>query len=365
MTRPAVWAEVDLDRIRRNTQRLKALLEPETLLLAVVKAGGYGHGGTQSAKAAIAGGADWLAVARVEEGEELRAAGIEHPVLLLSQPPTGSAERIIRANLVPTIYSVSSAEELSLAGIRLPVHIKVDTGMHRYGVLPEELLATFDEINALPNIEIQGIWSHLAVSEEIHNSFTKQQYERFLDALEELGPRADGLIKHLANSAGILTLPDGHFDMVRAGIAIYGIHPSLELAERIELEPAMSLKSEVALVKRVGAGESISYGQHYSTKSETTIVTVPAGYADGVRRGLSDGGEVLIRGRRHPIAGSITMDHLMADAGDAEVSVGDEVVILGRQGGEEITAHEIAAHLGTIPYEVVCGIDHRVPRVYR
>lgn len=366
-----VWVEVDLGRIRENVAKLKSLLDKKTLLLAVVKANAYGHGDVAVAKAAVEGGADWLGVARIHEGSALRHAGVSEPILLMAEPPAAAVAAAIEADLVPTLYTELLTRAFSEAAVKsrrtIGVHVKVDTGMHRYGVAPEDAEAFVKSVESFEGLELQGIWSHFADAGDVLTPFTKKQLERFLQVLESLGPRgqgAGGLIRHLANSAGALSLPESHFDMVRTGIAVYGIHPDASGAGVTDLEPAMSLKSRVGMVKRLGAGEGISYGLRYTTSAETTVVTVPCGYADGLSRALSNKGEILIRGRRHRISGTITMDHFLADVGDARVEVGDEVVLLGRQGIEEITAVEIANLLGTIPYEVVCGVSARVPRVY-
>lgn len=364
----ALWAEVDVAKIKRNVASLRSLLPPATRLLAVVKANGYGHGDAPVAAAAVEGGAEWLGVARVDEGRSLRDSGISNSVLLLAEPPPTSIDAVFDLDLTPTVYSEDLALELSSHAQRRntnrSVHLKVDTGMHRYGVQPEDFVSFFDRVAGLKGLEIAGIWSHFAVAEDVLNPYTKQQYARFLDILDALGTRVDGLIKHLANSAGTITFPEAHLDMVRAGIAVYGIHPSRDLAERIPLEPALSFKSRVGHVKRLAMGEAISYGQTYSLPRDATVVTIPCGYADGLRRALSNKGAVLIGGKRYQICGNITMDHFLVDVGDDEIEVADEAVMIGRQGGNEITAHEIADLLGTIPYEVVCGISARVPRFY-
>lgn len=368
MSENYVWAEVDLSSIRANAARLKELLAPRTKLLAVVKANGYGHGDVEVARAAIAGGAEWLGVARVDEGASLREAGIESPILLLAEPPLASVALAAELGLVLTVYTEKIAEAAAKHASRskrdVSVHVKVDTGMHRYGILMDRAVPFVRGLLATRGLSVEGIWSHFAVAEDVLNPFTKQQYERFLDILEAAGPEADHLMKHLANSAATMTFPDSHFDMVRCGIAIYGIHPSPELEYRVKLNPALSFKSRVSYVKRLPGGEPLSYGQRYVTPKETNIATVPCGYADGLRRGLTNEGDVLIGGRRYRISGTVTMDHLLVDVGDEDVAPGDEVVLLGRQGTESVSAHEVAARLSTIPYEVVCGIGARVPRVY-
>ncbi|HWD10153.1 MAG TPA: alanine racemase [Actinomycetota bacterium] len=364
----AVWAEVDLGKVRRNVERLRSLLSPETRLLAVVKADGYGHGAVPCARAALAGGAAMLGVARVPEGAALREAGIDAPVLLLAEQPDRAVPHAVGLGLIHTVYTRQGLDCIAAAaraaGTSAPVHVKVDTGMHRYGAQPQDVLGLIGAAQNTEGIELSGIWSHFAVAEDVLNPYTKQQFELFCDVLDALGPRQAGLTRHLANSAGLMTFPEAHFDLVRTGIAVYGIHPSPELADRVALEPAMSFKSRVGLTRRLAAGESISYGQRYLMPAEGVVASIPAGYADGVRRALTNTGEVLIRGQRHQISGTVTMDHLMVDAGEADIHPGDEVVLLGRQGGEELTAHDVARSLGTIPYEVVCGISARVPRVY-
>lgn len=363
----ALWAEVDLGRIRRNISRVKALLKPGTRLLAVVKANAYGHGEVEAAGAALEGGADWLGVARVQEGAALRRAGIGCPILLLAQPPVDALVVAAEHDLTLTVYTEAAARAWSDLGgptKRLKCHLKVDTGMHRYGVAPDDAAGFIDLLRSLEGVELEGIWTHFAVAEDVGNSFTSQQHKVFLELLDSLGPRAGGLIRHMSNSAGSLSLPPAHLDMVRTGIAGYGIYPSPALSDRVELEPAMSLKSRVGMVKRLPAGESISYGQRYTLQRDAFVATVPCGYADGLRRALGNVGEVIVRGKRYRISGTITMDHFLIDTGDDELEVGEEVVILGRQGDEEISAQQMADQLGTNPYEVVCGISARVRRVY-
>jgi alanine racemase len=250
------------------------------------------------------------------------------------------------------------------SGKRIRAHMKVDTGMHRYGVPCERAVGFLGLLNSLQNIEVTGVWTHFAVAEEVTNPYTTMQSKRFLELLNELVP-GDGVIRHMCNSAGAITMPSAHLDMVRAGIALWGIHPSPELAHLVHLEPAMSLKSRVGMIKRLAAGEAISYGQKYRMARDGWVATIPCGYADGLRRALGNVGEVLIGGKRYRISGTITMDHFLVDVGDDELEVGEEVVILGAQGQDRITAQEMADCLGTIPYEVVCGISARVPRLYK
>jgi alanine racemase len=336
-------------------------------LLVVVKANAYGHGEAQAATAAIAGGADWLGVARVSEGLALRTAGITAPILLLAEPPPAALHAVLEFELTPSVYTEETARALhELAqdrGTRCTIHLKVDTGMHRYGVMPSDLGRFLEMIRSLNRLELSGFWTHFAVAEDVLNPYTSAQAARFIE-LSEAANLQGSVIRHLCNSAATMSLAGAHFDMVRSGIAAYGIHPSPALADRIELEPAMSLHSRIGMVKRLAQGESISYGQRYTMPREGFVATVPSGYADGLPRCLANKAEVLIGGRRYRISGNITMDHFLVDLGDDEHRAGAEVVILGSQGGDRITAQQIADWAGTIPYEIVCGISARVPRVY-
>ena len=367
-----VWAEVDLGAIRHNASVLARLVKPAALC-AVVKADGYGHGAVPVAKAAIEGGATWLGVALVEEAEELRAAGVDAPVLLLSEPPLDGMAAVVALGLRPTIYTAAALEAAAAAAradAPLPIHVKVDTGMHRVGADAGDAVKLARAAAERPELLLEGFWTHLAVADEPGNQFTAEQLTRFRAVVDELA--AAGVhppVLHACNSAGALTWPPARHHLVRCGIALYGLAPSLELEGCADLRPAMSLEAKVSLVKRVGAGEGVSYGLRYAPSRETTIATVPIGYADGLTRRLGHiGGEVLIGGRRRPIAGTVTMDQILVDCGDDigdnTVAAGDEVVLLGRQGDEEITAWDWARRLDTIAYEVVCGIGPRVPRVY-
>ncbi len=379
--RPA-WADIDLDAVRHNAAVLCGLIGPAALC-GVVKADGYGHGDVPVARAALEGGATWLAVALVEEGVTLREAGIEAPVLLLSEPPLeGMAEAVAR-RLVPTVYTAGGVEALGRAVARagvppVPVHLKVDTGMHRVGADPAAVASLVDAIAADPGLALGALWTHLAVAdgdEPDDRNFTRLQLDRFDAAVADLaraGHRPPML--HVANSAGTIGAAASRRDMVRCGLALYGMAPTPALASTLaeatggrRLEPVLSLRSRVTYVRDVAAGERPSYGRRRPVPCDTTVATVPIGYADGVPRRLFDqGGEVLIGGRRHPMAGVVTMDQIVVDCGPvgtARVAVGDEVVLIGRQGDQEITAGEWAGLLGTISYEVVCDIGPRVPRV--
>ena len=370
--RPA-WADVDLGAVRHNAGVLAALVAPARLC-AVVKASGYGHGSVPVARAALDGGASWLAVALVEEGAVLRSHGLDAPILLLSEPPAAAMPDVVALRLTPTVYTHEGVEAAAKAVIEagappLPVHVKVDTGMHRVGAAPEGALGVVQAVLERPELEFGGLWTHFAVADEPGDPFTAGQLDRFqsvADRLSALGRRPPML--HAANSAGALAHPASRFDMVRCGIALYGVSPSPALAATgtvVALRPALSLRARVSFVKRVGAGEAVSYGLRRRLARESTIATVPVGYADGVpwRLGVTEG-EVLVGGRRRPLAGTVTMDQILVDCGDDDVAPGDEVVLLGRQGDEQITAWDWAARAGTIAYEVLCGIGPRVPKVY-
>jgi alanine racemase len=366
-----VWAEIDLDAVRTNVRTLAGVASPAALM-AVVKADGYGHGAVPVARAALDAGAQWLGVALVEEGAELRAAGIDAPVLVLSEPPPPAAPAVVALGLTPVAYTRPGIDALAKAvadtgADPLAVHLKVDTGMHRVGCDASDARALAESIATRDELRLEGVLTHLAVADEPDNPYTPQQLDRFDVVLDEL--RRAGLafdVVHAANSAALLEFADrARFDLVRCGIAVYGVPPAPGLAGRVPLRPAMAVKARVSHVKRVPAGARLSYGLRYTMPREGTVATVPVGYADGVPRALSaTGGEVLIGGRRHPMAGTVTMDQLMVDVGDAAVEVGDEVVLLGRAGEAEITADEWAERLGTIGYEIVCGIGRRVPRTY-
>ncbi len=366
----AARADVDLSAVAHNVEVLRAAVAP-ALLCAVVKADGYGHGAIAVSEAAVAAGADWLAVALVEEGAVLRKAGIQAPILLLSQPRLSDLGAVVRWDLRVCLHSATAAGLLAEAaraqGKVARVHLKVDTGMNRVGVAPAQALAVAREIERHPELELEGVFTHCAVADEPDNPFTDVQLDRFEVVLDELADAGiSPALRHAANSATAIVHPRGRYDLVRAGISVYGIPPAPGLAAELGLRPALTLRAEVSMVKRVPAGEGISYGHRHRTSTDTTVATVPIGYADGVPRRLGlCGGEVLIGGRRRPILGVVTMDQLMVDCGDDHVEPGDEVVLIGRQGDEEVSAEEWAERLDTIAYEIVCGIGPRVPRVYR
>ena len=363
------WAQVDLDAIAANVTALKAQAAAPKLM-AVVKADGYGHGSVPSARAALAGGADWLAVALVEEGEELRAAGINGPILVMTEPPADYAARVLASDLTPAVYTQPFVRALDAAVADagtspVSVHLKLDTGMRRVGVPQADWEDALRAVRDAAGIRLGAIWSHFAVADEPHHPFITHQAEEFARGLElaqSVGVRFD--MAHLCNSAGTLHLHDHHYDMVRPGLAVYGLEPAPGLAGSTQLQPAMSWLTRLSLVKHLAAGEAVSYGLRWTAQKPTVLGTVPIGYADGVRRALSNLGEVVIRGYRVPIAGTVCMDQFVVDGGDLPLTAGDEVCLIGRQGDAVVSADDWAAWLDTINYEIVCGVGKRVPRVY-
>jgi alanine racemase len=367
----AVWSEVDLAAIRHNVRVLRDIAHPAGVL-AVVKANAYGHGAVPVARAAVDAGASWLGVARVEEGVQLREAGIDAPVLLLSEPSASAADTVIGYGLTPVVYTEAGIDAIAKAvatsaGAPVDVHLKIDTGMHRVGCAPEDAVALAEHVVSHDELAFGGTCTHLAAADEPANPYTARQLAAFDAAVDAIAARGIGPgVVHAANSAAAIGYPAARYDLVRVGISVYGIPPSPALEGRADLRPAMALTAKVTFVKSLPAGTAVSYGLRYELSRPARIATVPAGYADGVPRNLGlAGGEVLIGGRRHPIAGVVTMDHLMVDVGDAPVEPGAEVVLLGAQGDDEVTALEWARRLGTISYEIVTGIGARVPRQYR
>jgi alanine racemase len=356
---------VDLDAIRHN---VRAVRPARAELMAVVKANGYGHGAEPVARAAVEAGATWLGVALVEEGVRLRDAGLHAPILVLTEFPPGSEKEALAAGLTPTLYTDGGvarlAEAASAVGAPVGVHVKVDTGMHRVGVAHQDAVGLVQAVLDA-GFELEGYWTHFATSEDLEDPAADLQLTRFLDTVDQL--KAAGIrprFLHAANSGAVLGRPASHLDLVRVGLAMYGLLPGPQLAGTADLHPALSWRTAVSLVKRVGAGESVSYGLRYRLDRASTIATVPVGYADGYSRLLGGRAQVLIHGRRYPVVGTITMDQLLVDCGNDPMSAGDDVVLLGRQGAEEITAEELGEWMGTVNYEVVCMVSERVPREY-
>ena len=378
LSRPA-WAEIDLSAVSHNAGVLAALVQPAQLC-AVVKAHGYGHGGPAVAKAALAGGATSLAVALVDEGVELRQHGVTGPILLLSECGADAVGTVLASELTPTLYSDEAVVQFSRAaralGRTTAVQVKVDTGMHRVGAPPSEVPALLKAIADDPQLHLGGLWTHFPVADGLRNEdrhYTMGQLREFDHLRHELD--AVGLtpdMVHAANTAGAIAFPTARYGMVRCGIGLYGYLPGPAVRTAFDaasggeaLRPALSLRARVVSVRTLEAGERPSYGRLRPLSHRGVVATVPIGYADGVPRALfSHGASVLIGGHRRPLAGMVTMDQIVVDCGeDGSVAPGDEVVLLGRQGDEEITADEWAALLGTISYEVLCGIGPRVPRI--
>jgi alanine racemase len=381
---PLIWAEIDLNAYAHNIRELRRITHAKARLMAVVKANGYGHGASEVAREALQNGADWLGVARIDEAIRLRRQGITAPILIFGYTPPDLAKDLIEFDLTATVYSYSTAQILSAnaqsIGKTIAVHIKVDSGMGRLGVLPDTLVSKtttaetkneaireIESISQLAGLDIEGVFTHFATADSADKSYAKKQLEIFLNFSDQL--RQAGLeipLTHAANSAALIHLPESHLDMVRPGIATYGLSPSDEMsAGQVVLKPALALKSKIIHVKNVPTGFNVSYGITYQTQHPTTIATVPVGYADGFSRLLSSRGHMLLHGKRVPIIGRVCMDLTMLDVGAlTNLNIEDEVVILGQQGNESITADEIAARLNTINYEVVSSITARVPRIY-
>ncbi len=367
------WAEVDLDAIANNVRELKAAAQPAAKFMAVVKADGYGHGAYPVARAALEAGAEWLGVAILEEGLALRKNGFACPIMVMGYVPPAVALEAVGADLRVACYQMGLAEALSRAASRhgwtARIHVKVDTGMGRIGLNPNEALDFIRQVRELPGIEVEGLFTHFAASDEADKEYTHLQAERFdrlCRALSDEGMLPP--VRHAANSAAIIDLPEYSFNLVRAGIALYGLPPSSEVSQRARLLAAMSWKARLSHVKKVPAGTKISYGCTFETSRASVIATVPAGYADGFARRWSNQGRILVRGREVPIVGRVCMDQFMVDLTDlpgaGEISHGEEVVLIGCQGDLAITMDDWARELGTINYEIACLVGRRVPRVY-
>jgi alanine racemase len=399
------WAEIDLNAIKSNLNAIKNKVGNRKII-AVVKANAYGHGAIPVARA-IAKQADMFAVATVEEAIELREAGITLPILNLFSILPDQAEAVLKYEITQAVCKFSTCEAISdcakrmgntppnppKGGYRAKVHVEVDTGMNRLGVHYSEAVAFLKQVCALPNLRVEGIFTHFSSADEADKSYTYLQLERFNSLWKpELGfrisdfgiKRNNSLIPHsafriphsvhlersaflihAANSPAILDLPSTYFDAVRPGLILHGLYPSDEVSRSIPLKPALSLKARVIHLKNVGSGESISYNRRYITSAPTKIATLSIGYDDGYRKSLRNIGEALIRGIRAPIVGTICMDNIMCDVGHiSDVEIGDEVVLIGKQGDDEITADEVAKKAGTISYDIFCGLGRRVERIY-
>lgn len=360
---------IDLNALDHNLWEVRAKAGGRKVL-GVVKADAYGHGAVEVAKRLVSGGVDMLGVALVEEGVKLREAGIWTPTLVLGGVFEEQAEDLVKYEITPTVYASAQAEAFSKAaashGLKFPVHVKVDTGMGRVGMQPDEAVEFITEITKLPGIFVQGLMTHLADLSDADKSFAEHQIKAFEDVIDRLNLMSIVVpMLHAAGSAAIIEFDPAYFNMVRPGIMLYGCYPSEHMKTVLNLRPVMSVKTAVMHLKWMGKGLPISYGRTFHTQRPSLIATLPIGYADGLDRGLSNKGSVLIGGRRCPIVGTVCMDLIMVDVTELEnVKIGDEAVIIGKQGDEEITAEEVAAMLDTISYEVLCGISARVPREY-
>ena len=376
------WAEIDLDALANNYRRVREAADPKARVCCVVKADGYGHGALRISAELQSLGADWFAVSNLEEALQLRRGGIERPILVPGFTPPDEAAALSEGNISQCVYSTDYAEKLSLCagavGVKVKIHAKIDTGMSRLGFYFQDIFrdeAAIDEVIracSLPGLIPEGVFSHFAVSDEGKegDAFTMRQFGCFKEMSEALVRAGVGgdkpPLRHCANSAAVFDYPLSHLDMVRAGVVLYGLYPSGQLRARPDLRPVLSLRSVVSHVKTLLPGATVSYGRKFTAEHEMRVATVPVGYADGYPRALGPGGAaVLIRGQRCPVIGRICMDQLMADVSGVEgAAMGDRVTLIGRDGGEEITAGEVAGWEGTINYEVVCALSKRVPRVY-
>ncbi len=372
VTEHSIWAEINLSALAHNLGEVRRLVGSDTEIAAVVKANAYGHGLVEAARTFLSAGADRLAVARVEEGLALRAAGIDAEILVMGFSPPFLYDAALEHRLTLTVFDPNLAEVLSdTAGRRRDtarVHLELDTGMGRLGIpVDRDVYRRVASIAFLPHLEIEGLYTHFANADRADKTHAQQQLVAFVEVVCSLGQ--DGIdipLLHAANSAALIDLPESRLNMVRPGIMLYGLYPSAEVdREQVDLRPAMTLKAQVGFVKRVPAGFCVSYGSTYTTPAPTVLATVPCGYGDGYSRRLSNRGTVLIHGKRAPVVGRVCMDYIVVDVGHIpDVVVGDEVVIFGRQGESELHVDEVASLLDTINYEVVCAVSARVPRVY-
>lgn len=376
------WAEIDLDALAHNYREVRRAADPKAMVCCVVKADGYGHGALRISSELQALGADWFAVSNLEEALGLRRGGIHKPILVLGFTPPEEAAALSENDISQCVYSTDYAEKLSFCAraskVEVKIHAKIDTGMSRLGFYFQDIFrdeAAAGEVIAacsLPGLIPEGVFSHFAVSDEGEGGslFTMRQFGCFKELSEALVRAGVGgdrpPLRHCANSAAVFDYPLSHLDMVRAGVVLYGLPPSSMLRSKPDLRPVLSLRSVVSHVKTILPGATVSYGREFTAERETRVATVPVGYADGYPRALGPGGAaVLIRGKRCPVLGRICMDQLMADVTALpEVSMGDRVTLIGRDGEDEISAGELAAWEGTINYEVVCALSKRVPRVY-
>jgi alanine racemase len=365
------WVEVDLSAIKENIRKIKEFVGEKTNIMAVVKANAYGHGAVAVSKAAIEAGAKMLGVSSFVEAKQLREAGIQAPIIILGFTPAENYLDMVQYDITVTIRSLDVARALSTAARRenklAKVWIKVDTGMHRLGLNPGEVLFFARKIQSLPNIELEGIFTHFAQADNRDLNFSKKQLDSFQKLLEEL--KAEGIdipIKSAANSPAAFKLSESQLDLVRIGIGMYGIKPDKNFDYGLDLKPALSFKTEITQVLELDIGESVGYGREFIAHRPTLVATLAVGYGDGFRRSPKNWGEVLLKGHRAPLIGRVSMDQSAVDITDIREDIrrGQEVVLIGKSGEEEITAEGVGEKLGTISYEIVTAISHRVPRIY-
>ena len=371
----ATRAEIDLQAFRHNFQNLRSHISPQTRIMAVVKADAYGHGALPCARVAVECGADYLGAGVIEEGIELRQSGLDAPILILGSIFPDEAEDLVRHDLATIVCTLPLAQALAKEAEKqnktASVHIKVDTGMNRLGVLPENLPELHNQISNLPNLKIEGVSTHFASADDEVISITQAQLKKFQAALAYL-KQDDRPLIHCSNTSALFKFPESHFDMVRPGLILYGALPSPSLqtvlSEKENLspfKPVMQWKSRIILVKSIAKGQPVSYSGSFTTQRGSLIATLPVGYADGLHRSLSNKMDVLIRGKRAPQIGNICMDMTLIDVTEIQdVQAGDEVVLFGKQEGQTITVDEMATKGGTIPYEILCNVGKRVPRIY-
>jgi len=360
------WAEINLGNLAYNFNQIKSLLASKTKIMVTIKADAYGHGLIPVAKKLASCGVDYLGVASIDEGIKLREAGISLPILVLGMALKRDVDPAFQYNLIPTVCSKDLAIALNNRARQekrvINVHVKIDTGMGRIGVMYDDAAAFINKIHKLKFLNIEGLFTHFAFA-DMNRKFTLYQIDLFERLIAKLNKRGINVpLLHAANSMGIIGYKNAHFNMVRPGLVIYGLYPKGGL--RLKLKPVLSLKTKVVYFKKVPKGQGISYGHTYVTKKNTTIVTLPIGYGDGYPRNLSNLAPVLIRGRLFRVSGRVCMDQIMVDVGNLPVRICDEVVLIGSQCKNKISVEELARLCGTIPYEIVCGLGSRIPRIY-
>jgi alanine racemase len=363
------WAEIDLDAIAHNTRALKGLIGAKTQLLAIMKSNAYGHGVLPVARSALNAGATWLGVNLCDEGVQLRQAGIKAPILTLGYTPATQAATVVANRLTPTINTIEVAAALNAVADPanpLSIHIKVDTGLSRFGMMPDEIIPFAQQIAQMKGLRLEGLFTHYASADAADKTSARKQLAVYMETLARLQQAGISIpIRHTAASGAVLDMPEARLDMVRCGIALYGLLPSDEVSRPISLRPALSLKARIARLRTLPVGTGIGYGATFVTTRPTLAALLPIGYADGVKRGYSNKGVALVHGQRVKVLGRVSMDQMVVDVSDVSgVAEGDETVLIGRQGNDEITCDEMAALLGTINYEVVVGLAPRLPRVY-